>query len=105
VKHAGNECPKIAQLAIVIVRPFPHRQPRRERGNFLALIADTFQIRDRLEDGDNQPQVGGRRSPSGQDPAAVLVDGALELIDARLFLGDQYDRVRIRFSDTPEGLR
>ena len=84
--HADDQLAEIAQLTVAAVGPLAHCKARADGGDLLALIADALQIGDGLEDGDDQSQVRGGRAARGEDAAAILVDGALELIDVQLLL-------------------
>ena len=54
------------------------------------LVADSLEVRDRLDDSHHHAQVGGGRLAHGDDPPTLLVDADLHLVDlvvrARHFL-------------------
>ena len=74
VHHANHELAEIAQLPVAAAGQLARRQPRGDRGDLLALIADALQIGDGLEDGDDQTQIRGGGAARGEDAVAVLVD-------------------------------
>jgi hypothetical protein len=50
-------------------------------GDALDLVADALEVRDGLDHGHHQPQIGGSRLPARDDPRAFLVDLHLQRID------------------------
>src|ERR1700722_14286772 len=102
VQHLADHFAEIAQFPVAVCRPLAHRQARGDGRDLLALIADALQIRDGLEDHDDKSQVRRRRRAGGQNAAAVLIDRALELIDAQLFLRDLDDQARVGLGDAAD---
>ena len=93
--HDGHQGTNMPQFPIAGTRPFGGGHVHGNRRHLLAFITDALQIGDGFEHRDQQPQVSGRWRARGQHPAAILIDGALHLIDSQLLLSHRDDSVRI----------
>src|SRR6185437_10489732 len=85
VHHLRDLAAQVFDLAILVRRPFHGGEPRGNVADFLALVADALEIGDGLDDGDDHPQIAGRRRPQGQYAAAFLVYGQLHAVDLVVF--------------------
>jgi hypothetical protein len=79
--HLRDLSPQVFDFAVFIRRPLHRREPRRDVADFLALIADAFEVGDGLDDGDDHAQIPGGRRPDRQYPAAFLIDRHFHAVD------------------------
>src|SRR5690606_15540582 len=63
-------------------------------------VADPLEVRDRLDDGDDQAKVSGGRRAGREDAAALLVDADLHLVDLRVGLGHLEPELAIRLGQS-----
>ncbi len=94
---------EIAQLAIVRRRALDAGEPRGQHTDLLGLVADALEIRDRLDDGDDEPEVAGRRRARREDAAALLVDADLHAVDLDVVLGDLQAELAVAFGQRFDG--
>ncbi len=71
--------------------------------DLLGLVADALEIRDRLDDGDDEPEVAGRRRARREDAAALLVDADLHAVDLDVVLGDLQAELAVAFGQRFDG--
>src|SRR5581483_3856459 len=64
------------------------REPGGDVADLLALVSDALEVGDGLDDGDDDAQVAGRRSPRREDAAALLVDRDFHAVDLEVVHGD-----------------
>src|SRR6185312_11864613 len=63
VHHLRYDTAEMLDLAVLVRRALHRGEPRGDVAHLLALIPDALEIGDGLDDGDDQPQVAGRRRP------------------------------------------
>src|SRR5690606_2465315 len=98
-QHLLNVPREVAELAIVRRRTLDRREPRGQHADLLRLVADTLEIGDGLDHGDDQAQVARRRRARREDPAALLVDADLHAVDLVVVLGDLETELAIAFGE------
>ena len=82
VAHHLRHLPaQMLHFTVLVRRPLHGGEPRGDVADLLALIADSLQIGDGLDDGDDDPQVARRGGAKRENPAALLVDRHLHAVD------------------------
>src|SRR5207302_8959060 len=81
VHHLGDYAAEMLDLAVLVGRTLHRRESGCDIADLLALIANALEVRDRLDDRDDHPQVAGGRGARGQGAAALLVDGNFHVVD------------------------
>ena len=95
VHHLRDLPAEVLDLAVLVRRPLHGRELRGDVADFLALVADSLEVGDGLDDGDDDPQVARRRRPQRQDPAAFLVDGNLHAVDLVVVGGHRFAKLAV----------
>ena len=96
IMHHLRDLPaQMLDLAVLVRRPLHGGEPRGDVADFLALIADALEVGDGLDDGDDHPQVSGRRRPDRQDAAALLVDGHFHAVDLVVVGGNRFAQAAV----------
>ncbi len=78
---------------------------RREEADLLGLVADTLEIRNRLDDGDNQAQITCSRRPRRKNATAFLIDADLDLVDLVVVICDLQPQFAVAADDRRYGSR
>ena len=76
------------ELPIRVCRTIHACQLRSQEPDLLCLVANTLQVSDRLDDGDDQPQIAGCRRARRQDTAAFLIDTDFDVVDLVIVMGN-----------------
>jgi hypothetical protein len=72
---------EILEFPVRVRRAVHGCQLRSQKADLLGFVTDPLEIGNRLDNGDDQPQVAGRRRPCRQNPAASFVDFDFEQVD------------------------
>ena len=88
VNHGGHEVGDVLDLPVAVSRPIDGRQLGGDVSKLLRFVADALEIRDGLDDRNQQAQIGGRGIPRREDPAAIVVDRNLHGVDPTIELRD-----------------
>src|SRR5215469_7116107 len=104
VHHLRHYAAKVLDLAVLVRRALHGREARGDVADLLALVADTLEVGDGLDDGDDHPQVAGRRSARGEDAAAFLVDGDLHVVHLMIVHGHCFAKGAVAFDQRSDRL-
>src|SRR5882757_656064 len=81
MNHLRDLTAEMLDLAILVRGTLHGGELRGDVADFLALIADSLEVGDGFDDGDDDAQVAGRRRPQRQNSAALLVNGHFHAVD------------------------
>src|SRR5579871_4163801 len=81
VHHLLREPAQVLDLAVAVGRPLHGREARGDVADLLGFVADALEVGDRLDDRDDQSQVGGGRGAGREDAAALLVNLHFHIVD------------------------
>ena len=104
VHHLRDLPPEVLDFAVLVRRPLHGGQARGDVADLLAFIADALEIGDGLDDGDDDPQVAGRRRAQRQDAAAFLVDRHLHAVDLVVVGGHRFAQAAVALDQGGDGL-
>src|ERR1700730_10442792 len=91
-------------LAIFVRGPLHRCKARSDVPDLFALVANSLEVGNRLDDRDNDTQIAGGGRAGRKDPAAFLVDGDFHVVDLVVVHGNGLTQRAVAFDERRHGL-